>query len=65
MIWTGFSLGDDDSLSHKYNVMVVPVNMKGSKASNYSSALLNTFWIGAFYRGGTGREGQGWEGGGL
>jgi hypothetical protein len=27
--------------------MVVPVNMKGSKASNYSIDLVNTFWIGA------------------
>jgi len=43
----GFSLGDDDSLSQKYNVMVVPVNMKGSKASNYSIDIKNTFWIGA------------------
>ncbi len=43
----GFSLGDDDSLSHKYNVMVAPVNMKGGKASNYSIDLVNTFWIGA------------------
>jgi hypothetical protein len=43
----GFSFGDNDSLSQKYNVMVVPVNMKGSKASNYSIDLVNTFWIGA------------------
>ena len=27
--------------------MVVPVNMKGSKTSNYSIDIVNTFWIGA------------------
>ena len=37
----------DDSLSQKYNIMVVPVNMKASKLSNYYINIVDTFWIGA------------------
>ncbi len=37
----------DDSLSRKYNIMVVQVNMKASKLSNYFIDIVNTFWIGA------------------
>jgi hypothetical protein len=36
-----------DSLSQKYNIMVVPVNIKASKLSNYCIEIVNTFWIGA------------------
>jgi hypothetical protein len=37
----------DDSLSQKYNIMVIPVNMKASKLSNYYINIVDTFWIGA------------------
>ncbi len=35
----------DDSLSQKYNIMVVPVNMKASKLSNYYIDMVNTFGL--------------------
>ncbi len=43
---TGVDYGDD-SLSQKYNIMVVPVNTKASKLSNYYIDITNTYWIGA------------------
>ena len=43
---TGVDYGDD-SLSQKYNIMVVPVNMKASKLSNYYIDITNTYWIGS------------------
>ena len=42
---TDVSYGDD-SLSQQYDVMVVPVNMKGSPLPAYVVDLVNTYWIG-------------------